>query len=156
MIAVKKQGAIVNIASILGFSVSKGVSAYAVAKAGVVQLTHALALELSFRGVRVNAIAPGFFATEINEEYLKDNAALTRSIPAGRIGAMGDLDGVLLLLVSDAGRFMAGLPSWSTADSRSDLSGPSRPRARHWTKQPAAGARHHAPAFRQSSRRQIE
>jgi 3-oxoacyl-[acyl-carrier protein] reductase len=108
MIAAKTQGAIVNIASILGFSVSKGVSAYAVAKAGVVQLTRALALELTFRGVRVNAIAPGFFATEINEEYLKDNAALTRSIPAGRIGAMGELDGVLLLLVSDAGRFMAG------------------------------------------------
>jgi len=108
MIAAKKQGAIVNIASILGFSVSKGVAAYAVAKAGVVQLTRALALELSFRGVRVNAIAPGFFATEINDEYLKDNAALTRSIPAGRIGQMGDLDGVLLLLVSDAGRFMAG------------------------------------------------
>jgi len=108
MIAAKKQGAIVNIASILGFTVSKGVSAYAVAKAGVVQLTRALALELTFRGVRVNAIAPGFFATEINEEYLKDNAALTRSIPAGRIGQMGELDGVLLLLVSDAGRFMAG------------------------------------------------
>src|ERR1044072_2667259 len=90
-----KQGAIVNIASILGFTVSKGVSAYAVAKAGVVQLTRALALELTFRGVRVNAIAPGFFATEINEEHLKDNAALTRSIPAGRIGQTGDLDGVL-------------------------------------------------------------
>ncbi|MEA2878419.1 MAG: hypothetical protein QOF14_3615 [Hyphomicrobiales bacterium] len=108
MIAAKKQGAIVNIASILGFAVSKGVAAYSVAKAGVVQLTRALALELSFRGVRVNAIAPGFFATEINEEYLKDNPAMTRSIPAGRIGEMRDLDGVLLLLTSDAGRFMAG------------------------------------------------
>ena len=109
MIAAKKQGAIVNIASILGFSVSKGVSAYAVAKAGVVQLTKALALELAFRGVRVNAIAPGFFVTEINDEYLKDNGRdMTRNIPAGRIGETGDLDGVLLLLVSDAGRFMAG------------------------------------------------
>src|ERR1700742_4107306 len=108
MIAAKKQGAIVNIASILGFSVSKGVAAYAVAKAGVVQLTRALALELSFRGVRVNAIAPGFFATEINEEYLKDNIALTRSIPAGRFGETKDLDGALLLLTSEAGAFMAG------------------------------------------------
>ena len=108
MIAAKQQGAIVNIASILGFSVSKGVAAYSVAKAGVVQLTRALALELSFRGVRVNAIAPGFFATEINEAYLKDNPSMTRSIPAGRIGQLSDLDGVLLLLVSDAGRFMAG------------------------------------------------
>jgi len=108
MIAAKKQGAIVNTASILGFSVSKGVAAYSVAKAGVVQLTKALALELSFRGVRVNAIAPGFFSTEINEDYLKGNTELTRSIPAGRIGEMRDLDGPLLLLVSDAGRFMAG------------------------------------------------
>src|SRR5262249_36493566 len=86
----------------------KGVAAYSVAKAGVVQLTRALALELTFRGVRVNAIAPGFFATEINEEYLKDNVALTRSIPASRIGAMGDLDGGLLLLVPDARRVTAG------------------------------------------------
>src|ERR1041384_3884111 len=108
MIAAKQQGAIVNIASILGFSVSKGVAAYSVAKAGVVQLTRALALELSFRGVRVNAIAPGFFATEINEAYLKDNPSMTRTIPVGRIGQLSDLDGVLLLLVSDAGRFMAG------------------------------------------------
>ena len=108
MIAAKKQGAIVNIASILGFAVSKGVAAYSVAKAGVVQLTRALALELSFRGVRVNAIAPGFFATEINDEYLKSKPELARSIPAGRIGETRDLDGALLLLVSDAGRFIAG------------------------------------------------
>ena len=74
MIAAKKQGAIVNIASILGYGVSKGVSAYAVAKAGVVQLTKALALELAFKGVRVNAIAPGFIVTEINDDYLEGPA----------------------------------------------------------------------------------
>ena len=108
IIAAKTQGAIINIASIYGFGVSKGVSAYAVAKAGVVQLTKALALELSFRGVRVNAIAPGFIATEINTEYLKSHPDLARNIPVGRIGETRDLDGVLLLLTSDAGRFMAG------------------------------------------------
>src|SRR5436853_1343489 len=86
MTAAKKQGAIVNVASILGYGVSKGVSAYAVAKAGVVQLTKALALELSFKGVRVNAIAPGFVVTEINEDYLKGRPDLTRHIPAGRPG----------------------------------------------------------------------
>ena len=108
MIAAKKQGAIVNIASILGFNVSKGVAAYSVAKAGVVQLTKALAIELAFRGVRVNAIAPGFVVTEINDDYLKSRPEMTRSIPAGRFGETKDLDGALLLLCSDAGAFMAG------------------------------------------------
>jgi 3-oxoacyl-[acyl-carrier protein] reductase len=108
MIAAKKHGAIVNIASILGFNVSKGVAAYSVAKAGVVQLTKALAIELAFKGVRVNAVAPGFVITEINDEYLKSRPDMTRNIPAGRFGETKDLDGALLLLASDAGAFMAG------------------------------------------------
>jgi NAD(P)-dependent dehydrogenase (short-subunit alcohol dehydrogenase family) len=108
MIAAKKQGAIVNIASILGFNVAKGVAAYSVAKAGVVQLTKALAIELSYRGVRVNAIAPGFVVTEINDDYLKSRPEMTRSIPIGRFGETKDLEGALLLLCSDAGAFMAG------------------------------------------------
>jgi 3-oxoacyl-[acyl-carrier protein] reductase len=108
MIAAKTKGAIVNIASILGFNVAKGVAAYSVAKAGVVQLTKALAIELAFRGVRVNAIAPGFVVTEINDEYLKSRPDMTRNIPAGRFGETKDLDGALLLLSSDAGAFMAG------------------------------------------------
>ena len=110
MLAAGKPGAIINIASILGFGVSKGVVAYAVAKAGVVQLTKALALELAFKGVRVNAIAPGFVVTEINRDYLSgaQGAALAREVPAGRLGEERDLDGALLLLASDAGRFMAG------------------------------------------------
>ena len=110
MLAVEKKGAIVNIASVLGFGAAKGVVAYATAKAGVVQMTKALGLELAFKGVRVNAIAPGWFVTEINREYLTspEGAALTREIPAGRFGADGDLDGALLLLVSDAGGYIAG------------------------------------------------
>jgi 3-oxoacyl-[acyl-carrier protein] reductase len=108
MIAAKKQGAIVNIASILGFNVAKGVAAYSVAKAGVVQLTKALAIELAFKGVRVNAIAPGFVVTEINDEYLKSRPDMTRNIPVGRFGETKDLEGALLLLTSDAGAFMAG------------------------------------------------
>jgi len=110
MLAAEARGAIVNIASIAGFGVSKGIIAYATAKAAVVQLTRALALELAFKGVRVNAIAPGWFSTDINREFLDSEAGekLKRAIPVGRFGANGDLDGVLLLLASDAGRFITG------------------------------------------------
>jgi len=110
MLAAGKRGAIVNIASVLGFGVSKGVIAYTTAKAGVVQVTKALGLELAFKGVRVNAIAPGWFTTEINRDYLasEEGKALTRDIPVGRFGQDGDLDGALLLLVSDAGSYIAG------------------------------------------------
>ncbi len=110
MLAAKQPGAIVNIASVLGFGVAKGVAAYATAKAGVVQLTKALAIEWTFRGIRVNAIAPGWFVTELNRDYLtsEQGQAMMRSIPAGRFGQDGDLDGTLLLLSSDAGRYIAG------------------------------------------------
>ena len=103
-------GAIVNIASILGFGAGRSLSAYAVAKAGVVQLTKAMALELGPRGIRVNAIAPGYFVTEINHDFLtsEKGAAMAREIPLGRFGAAGDLDGLLLLLASDAGAFITG------------------------------------------------
>ncbi len=110
MLAAKKRGAIINIASVLGFGVAKGVVAYTTAKAAVVQLTKAMGLELAFKGVRVNAIAPGWFDTEINHEYLasEEGRKLVREIPVGRFGADGDLDGALLLLASEAGRYIAG------------------------------------------------
>ena len=110
MLAAGKGGAIVNIASVLGFGVSKGTAAYAVAKAGVIQLTKALGLELAFKGMRVNAIAPGWIVTDLNRDYLlsEQGAAIKREIPVGRFGEERDLDGALLLLVSDAGRFIAG------------------------------------------------
>jgi NAD(P)-dependent dehydrogenase (short-subunit alcohol dehydrogenase family) len=110
MLAADKKGAIINIASVAGLGVSKGIAAYATAKAGVVQLTKALGLELAFKGVRVNAIAPGWFMTDINREFLSSEAgaALKREIPMGRFGEQGDLDGALLLLASDAGAYMAG------------------------------------------------
>jgi 3-oxoacyl-[acyl-carrier protein] reductase len=110
MLAAKQGGAIVNVASVLGFGVSKGTAAYAVAKAGVVQLTRALGLELAFRGIRVNAIAPGWIVTDLNREYLlsEPGTALKREIPVGRFGEERDLDGALLLLASDAGRYITG------------------------------------------------
>jgi NAD(P)-dependent dehydrogenase (short-subunit alcohol dehydrogenase family) len=90
--------------------VHKGVVAYATAKAGVIQLTKSLATELTFKGVRVNALAPGFVVTELNREFLEspEGAKMTRDIPAGRFGEARDLDGALLLLASDAGRYMSG------------------------------------------------
>lgn len=110
MLAAEAGGAIVNISSVLGFGVSKGVVAYATAKAAVVQMTKALSLELAFKGVRVNAIAPGWFVTDLNRDFLLSEAGdkLKREIPVGRFGQAGDLDGVLLLLASDAGRFITG------------------------------------------------
>jgi NAD(P)-dependent dehydrogenase (short-subunit alcohol dehydrogenase family) len=110
MLAANKQGSIVNIASVLGLAVSKGAVAYAAAKAGVVQVTKALAVELAFKGVRVNAIAPGWFVTEMNDGYLTGEAgsAIKREIPMGRFGNPGDLDGALLLLTSDAGSYITG------------------------------------------------
>jgi 3-oxoacyl-[acyl-carrier protein] reductase len=110
MLAAKKPGAIINIASVLGLGVAKGVAAYATAKAAVIQITKALAVELAFKGVRVNAIAPGWFVTEINDKYLlsEAGAALKRDIPMGRFGKDGDLDGALLLLASDAGAYITG------------------------------------------------
>jgi len=110
MLAAKTPGAIINIASVLGFGVAKGVAAYATAKAAVIQITKALAVDLAFKGVRVNAIAPGWFVTEINDKYLMSEAgaALKRDIPMGRFGKEGDLDGALLLLASDAGSYMTG------------------------------------------------
>jgi 3-oxoacyl-[acyl-carrier protein] reductase len=110
MLAAGTGGAIVNIASVLGLGVAKGVVAYATAKSGVIQLTKALALELAFKGIRVNAIAPGWIVTDLNRDYLASERgqALKRDIPIGRFGEARDLDGPLLLLVSDAGRFVTG------------------------------------------------
>lgn len=109
MVAAKQPGAIINIASVYGYRVSRGVAAYSVAKAGVVQLTHALAIEYTPKGVRVNAIAPGFVDTEINHDYLLFKAdEIKKNVPVGRLGEARDLEGALLLLASDAGRYMTG------------------------------------------------
>ncbi|MGE5535718.1 MAG: SDR family NAD(P)-dependent oxidoreductase [Acidobacteriota bacterium] len=110
MLAANERGSIVNIASVLGLGVAKGVAAYAVSKAAVIQTTKVLAVELAFKGVRVNAIAPGWFVTEINDDYLMSEAGdkLKRDIPMGRFGEQGDLDGALLLLASEAGRYITG------------------------------------------------
>ena len=110
LIAAKTPGAVVNIASLIGLKADKGVAAYAAAKAGLIQLTRVLALEWAKHGIRVNAIAPGWFPTAINRNYLASEAgeALKKRIPLRRFGEAHDLDGAFLLLASKAGGYMTG------------------------------------------------
>ncbi|CAE6820111.1 2-dehydro-3-deoxy-D-gluconate 5-dehydrogenase [Paraburkholderia aspalathi] len=105
-----KEGSVINIASILGLRVAQQVAAYAVCKAGVVQMTKALALELARYRIRVNAIAPGYFETDLNREFFATDAGaqLIKRIPSRRLGRVEELDGPLLLLASGASSFMNG------------------------------------------------
>jgi NAD(P)-dependent dehydrogenase (short-subunit alcohol dehydrogenase family) len=106
----ERGGAIINIASILGLRQSGGVISYAVSKAGAIQLTKSLALELARFGIRVNALAPGYIETELNIDFCSSEAgaAMLRRIPQRRFGRREDLDGPLLLLASDASLYMTG------------------------------------------------
>jgi len=103
-------GAIVNIASILGLRVAGQVAAYAAAKAGVVHLTKAMALELARYRIRVNALCPGYIETDLNREFFAGDIgrALINRIPQRRLGRQEELEGPLLLMCSDAGSYMTG------------------------------------------------
>jgi NAD(P)-dependent dehydrogenase (short-subunit alcohol dehydrogenase family) len=104
-------GVVLNIASILGLRVAGGVAPYAVSKAGVVQMTKALALEWARHDIRVNALAPGYIATDINADYFETESgrAMIKRIPMRRLGQPEDLDGAFLLLATDASAWMTGV-----------------------------------------------
>jgi NAD(P)-dependent dehydrogenase (short-subunit alcohol dehydrogenase family) len=110
MIKAEKPGSIINIASILGLRVSKALGSYIAAKSGVVHMTKAMALEWAQFGIRVNAIAPGYFVTEMNQEQFEAGAGeiLMKRVPLRRIGEVDELSGPILLLASAAGSFMTG------------------------------------------------
>jgi len=111
MIAADRKGSIVNTASILGLRVSITTSCYSASKAGVISLTQSLALEWSRKGIRVNALCPGYFVTELNADFFKTERGLEylRSTPAGRSGNMDEISAPFMLLASDAGAFVNGV-----------------------------------------------
>lgn len=110
LVNAKSSGSIINISSILGLRVAGNLSAYATAKAGVVQMTKSLALEWARYGIRVNVICPGYIETDLNRAFFETDAgkALIKRVPQRRLGQMSDLDGPLLLLAADASGFMTG------------------------------------------------
>lgn len=111
LIHAEKPGSIINIASILGLRVSKALGSYVAAKSAVVQLTKAMAIEWSRYNIRVNALAPGYFITEINQDQFAGGSAeefLRQRVPMGRVGDLPEISGPLLLLASGAGSYMTG------------------------------------------------
>lgn len=110
MVRLGHGGSIINIASILGLGVTRQLATYAISKAGVIQMTKALAVELTRDNIRVNAIAPGYIETDFNSEFFASDAgkALIRRIPQRRLGLASELDGPLLLLAGEGSTFMTG------------------------------------------------
>lgn len=110
MVAAGRGGSIINIASITGVRPAAGNAAYASSKAAVTHLTKCLALDWARHDIRVNALAPGYFETDINRDFLASDYGqkMIKRIPQRRTGEMHDLDGPLLLLASEASAYMTG------------------------------------------------
>ena len=108
LIAAEKPGCIVNISSVTGMQTMKNVPCYGSVKAAMNQLTRQIAVDLFDKGIRCNAIAPGYFKTEMSDPFLdtEEAKAMEQTLPIKRIGKLEELDGVLLLLASDASSYI--------------------------------------------------
>jgi 3-oxoacyl-[acyl-carrier protein] reductase len=105
----RKTGSIVNLSSVVGLHGNPGQANYAASKAGIIGLTKALARELGSRGVRVNAIAPGYIATELTEVLNEEQRGLIlQNTPLGRLGEPEDVAGAVRFLCSDEAAFITG------------------------------------------------
>lgn len=111
LVRVGLPGSIVNTASILGLRTAMGQSSYAASKAAVLHLTRSLALEWARKKIRVNALCPGYFVTEMTQDFLTTDRgkAYLATTPARRTGEMEELTAPFLLLASDAGSFINGV-----------------------------------------------
>ena len=111
LVAAQAAGSIINIASILGMGGKKAHTIYCASKAAVVNMTRSMALDLQSKNIRVNAIAPGWFDTEITHDYFQteDGQNFLQQTPAGRPGEVQDLIGPIIMLASDAGAFVNGV-----------------------------------------------
>lgn len=107
----KGYGKIINVASMISFFGGQTIPAYAAAKGAVVQLTKALSNDWAGRGINVNAIAPGYMATDMNTALLKNADRLEQinaRIPAGRWGTPDDMKGATIFLASHASDYICG------------------------------------------------
>ncbi|USP81026.1 2-dehydro-3-deoxy-D-gluconate 5-dehydrogenase [Curvularia clavata] len=106
-----RRGSIINVASLLTFQGGITVPAYAASKGGVGQLTKALSNEWASKGISVNAIAPGYIATDMNEALIKDEKraeSILSRIPAGRWGSPEDFKGAVVFLASASSAYVSG------------------------------------------------
>jgi len=110
MMAARRPGRIINIASAAGLRPLAQISVYSMSKAAVIHMTRSLALEWGRHGINVNAVCPGYIETEINRDYWKTDGGqkLMNMLPRKRVGQPEDLDGLVLLLASDASGFING------------------------------------------------
>jgi NAD(P)-dependent dehydrogenase (short-subunit alcohol dehydrogenase family) len=111
LVAAALPGSFINVASVLGLGVGPGYTSYSASKSALIALTRTLAIELVKHRIRVNAIAPGWFVTEMNADYFASDAgkAHVARMPPGRTGELQELIGPTLLLASEAGSYVNGV-----------------------------------------------